>query len=51
MSLVQLFDIVLFEKVRVLKVRYETGLFVKTECIASTYKSGSLMGELPKRTI
>ena len=25
--------------------------FEKTECLASTYKSGSLRGKLPKRTM
>ena len=65
-SLVELFDILLFEKVRVLKMRYETRFFKKAESLiktvkkiffentkylASTYKSGNLNDKLSKMTI
>ena len=51
MSLAQLFDIVFFEKVEVLKVRYETGCFEKAEYLANTYKNCGLSGKLPKMTM
>ena len=60
--MVQLFQIVLLEKVEVLKSaffffkssifgkNYQKMLFDKVECLANTFKSGGLSCKLPKKT-
>ena len=50
MSLVGLFEKVFFDKSGVFKkCIMKKCFFQKTECLASTYKSGGLSGKLPKK--